>query len=88
MWSDVQILGSKGILDTEDFIVSNLVLPIGSLIFALSLRVKIRLGIRPLSERSEYRRRHEDSPLAETVFSNCPAASDYGHCSAQSARMI
>ena len=35
MWSDVQILGSKGILDTEDFIVSNLVLPIGSLIFAL-----------------------------------------------------
>lgn len=35
MWSDVQILESKGILDTEDFIVSNLVLPIGSLIFAL-----------------------------------------------------
>ena len=35
MWSDVQILGSKGILDTEDFIVSKLVLPIGSLIFAL-----------------------------------------------------
>ena len=35
MWSDVQILGSKGILNTEDFIVSNLVLPIGSLIFAL-----------------------------------------------------
>lgn len=35
MWSDVQILGSKGILDTEDFIVSNLVFPIGSLIFAL-----------------------------------------------------
>ena len=35
MWSDVQILGSKGILDTEDFIVSNLVLPLGSLIFAL-----------------------------------------------------
>lgn len=35
MWSDVQILGSKGILDTEDFIVSNLVLPIGSLIFSL-----------------------------------------------------
>lgn len=35
MCSDVQILGSKGILDTEDFIVSNLVLPIGSLIFAL-----------------------------------------------------
>lgn len=35
MWSDVQILGSKGILDTEDFIVSNLVLPIGSLTFAL-----------------------------------------------------
>ncbi len=35
LWSDVQVLGTKGILDSEDFIVSNLVLPIGSLIFAL-----------------------------------------------------
>ncbi len=35
IWENVQIIGERGILDSEDFIVSNLVLPIGSLIFAL-----------------------------------------------------
>ena len=28
LWSDVHILGSRGILDTEDFIVSSLILPL------------------------------------------------------------
>lgn len=35
LWSDVHILGTRGILDTEDFIVSSLILPIGSIVFAL-----------------------------------------------------
>lgn len=34
IWSNIQIAG-KGILDMEDFLVSNLLLPIGSLIFLL-----------------------------------------------------
>ena len=34
VWSDVQIAG-KGILDMEDFLVSGLILPLGSIIFAL-----------------------------------------------------
>ena len=34
LWSNVTI-GSKGILDIEDFIVSNLLLPIGSLVYLL-----------------------------------------------------
>ena len=33
--SDVTIIGNRGILDSEDYIVSNLLLPIGSLIFLL-----------------------------------------------------
>ena len=34
-WSNVTLLGNRGILDSEDFIVSNLLLPGGSLIYLL-----------------------------------------------------
>ena len=34
-WSHVTLLGDRGILDSEDFIVSNLLLPGGSLIYLL-----------------------------------------------------
>ena len=35
IWSDVHIIGGRDILDSEDFIVSNLLLPIGSLVYLL-----------------------------------------------------
>ena len=35
IWDALQIIGSKNVLDTEDFIVSNLLLPIGSLVYLL-----------------------------------------------------
>lgn len=35
IWSDVHIIAGRDILDSEDFIVSNLLLPIGSLVFLL-----------------------------------------------------
>ena len=35
LWSDVHIIGARDILDSEDFLVSNLLLPIGSLIYLL-----------------------------------------------------
>lgn len=35
IWDTVHLLGGRDILDTEDFIVSNLLLPIGSLIYLL-----------------------------------------------------
>ncbi len=35
IWSDVRLIGGRDILDSEDFIVSNLLLPLGSLIFLL-----------------------------------------------------
>lgn len=34
VWSNVTLIQGKGILDSEDFIVSNLLLPLGSLIYA------------------------------------------------------
>ena len=35
VWSHVHLIGGKDVLDSEDFIVSNLLLPLGSLIFLL-----------------------------------------------------
>ena len=35
IWSDLHIIGGRDVLDSEDFIVSNLLLPIGSLVYLL-----------------------------------------------------
>ena len=35
IWSNVHLIGARDILDSEDFIVSNLLLPGGSLIYLL-----------------------------------------------------
>ena len=35
IWSNVHIIGARDVLDSEDFIVSNLLLPIGSLVYLL-----------------------------------------------------
>ena len=35
VWSDLHLIGGRDVLDSEDFIVSNLLLPGGSLIYLL-----------------------------------------------------
>lgn len=35
IWSDLQLIGQRGVLDSEDFLVSNILLPTGSLIYLL-----------------------------------------------------
>ncbi len=35
VWQNITLLGGRGIMDTEDFLVSNLLLPIGSLVYLL-----------------------------------------------------
>ena len=35
VWGDLQLIGGRGVLDSEDFLVSNLLLPIGSLVYLL-----------------------------------------------------
>lgn len=35
VWDTLQIIGGRNVLDTEDFIVSNLLLPLGSLVYLL-----------------------------------------------------
>lgn len=40
LWSNVRLLGTRDVLDSEDFIVSNLLLPIGSLVYLLFCTTK------------------------------------------------
>ena len=35
VWSDLHLIGGRDVLDSEDFLVSNLLLPLGSLVFLL-----------------------------------------------------
>lgn len=35
VWSDLHIIGARDVLESEDFLVSNLLLPVGSLVFLL-----------------------------------------------------
>lgn len=35
IWSELKLIGGRDVLDTEDFIVSNLLLPLGSLVYLL-----------------------------------------------------
>ena len=40
VWSDLRIIGGRDVLDSEDFLVSNLLLPLGSLIYLLFCTTK------------------------------------------------
>ena len=56
-WAGFQI-GGKNIMDLEDFLVSNNLLPLGSLVYLLFCVTRYGWGW-DIPERSEYRRRHE-----------------------------
>ncbi len=44
VWSNLHLIGGRDVLDSEDFMVSNLLLPIGSLVYLL-LCDKVGLGL-------------------------------------------
>ena len=44
IWSELRLIGARDVLDSEDFIVSNLLLPIGALIYLLFSVTKLGWG--------------------------------------------
>ena len=44
IWSDLHLIGGRDVLDSEDFLVSNLLLPIGSLIYLLFCMTRFGWG--------------------------------------------
>ncbi len=45
LWSDVRLFGGKDILSAEDFLVSNIILPVGSIVFMVFCTWKFGWGV-------------------------------------------
>ena len=44
IWSNLHIIGARDVLDSEDFLVSNLLLPIGAIVYTLFCATKYGWG--------------------------------------------
>lgn len=44
IWKDLHIIGGLGVLDTEDFVVSNILLPVGALVFLIFCTTRFGWG--------------------------------------------
>ena len=72
-WDWLKVFGGA-ILDLEDFLVSNILLPLGSLVYLLFLCFQTGLGLGKLHRRSQHRKRHEDPEMDARIHHLCPAA--------------
>lgn len=52
VWSDMHIIGARNVLDSEDFLVSNILLPLGSLVYLLFCVTKWGWGFENYLEES------------------------------------
>lgn len=76
--SGIQPLGAgSNIMDLEDFIVSNNILPLGSVVFVMFCVSKYGLGLEEFYHRGRCRRRSEISCQCKKVYALC----DSGCCS-------
>ncbi|MBQ8912446.1 MAG: sodium-dependent transporter [Lachnospiraceae bacterium] len=67
-WSSIRIIGNRDILDSEDFIVSNLLLPIGSLVFLLFCVTKWGWGFDKYIEEANTGKGIRISPKLKNYF--------------------
>jgi len=68
IWSDLRILGNRDVLDSEDFLVSNLLLPIGSLVYLLFCTSKWGWGFDRYLEEANTGRGMKISPKLRYYF--------------------
>ena len=68
LWSNVHIIGGRDVLDSEDFIVSNLLLPLGSLVFLLFCVTKWGWGFDRYLEEANTGRGVKLSPKLKPYF--------------------
>ncbi len=68
IWSGIQIIGARGVLDSEDFLVSNLILPSGSLIFLLFCVTKWGWNFDSFMEEANTGRGVKLSPMLKPYF--------------------
>lgn len=68
VWSSVHIIGARDVLDSEDFIVSNLLLPIGSLVYLLFCTLKWGWGFDKYLEEANTGKGLKLSPKLKPYF--------------------
>lgn len=79
VWSGVTVPGMGNIQGIEDFIVSNNLLPLGSLVYLLFCVSKGGLGLGELPGRGGYGQGHEVSPLGPDLPEVCPTGDRTDH---------
>ncbi len=68
VWSNLTLIGGRGVLDSEDFLVSNLLLPLGSLIFLLFCVTRLGWGFDRYLEEANTGRGLKLSPKLKPYF--------------------
>lgn len=68
VWSSASLIGGRGVLDTEDFLVSNLLLPGGSLVFLLFCVTKFGWGFDHYLKEANTGSGHKLSPRLKPYF--------------------
>ncbi len=68
VWSNLTLIGGRGVLDSEDFLVSNLLLPLGSLIFLLFCVTRFGWGFDRYLEEANTGRGLKLSPKLKPYF--------------------
>ncbi len=68
IWSNVHLIGGRDMLDSEDFIVSNLLLPIGALIYTIFCTTKWGWGFDNFLEEANKGEGFRLSPLLKPYF--------------------
>ncbi len=68
IWSNIHLIGGRDMLDSEDFIVSNLLLPIGALIYTIFCTTKWGWGFDNFLEEANKGEGFRLSPLLKPYF--------------------
>ena len=68
LWSDLHLIGGRDVLDSEDFIVSNILLPVGALVYLLFCTLKAGWGFDSYLEEANTGRGLKFSPRIRTYL--------------------
>lgn len=68
IWSDLHLIGGRDVLDSEDYLVSNLLLPLGSLVFLLFCVSKWGWGFDRYLEEANTGKGFKISPIWKNYF--------------------
>ena len=82
VWGDLQLIGARGVQDSEDFLVSNLLLPIGAVVYLLFCVSRWGWGFENYLAEANTGKRPQAPPLAAPLFPLCSPPAHHRHSGA------